>query len=134
VGRHRGLWAHLPFDDAYLMPAIALMVLSKLGGFFKSLSLWQIICLGLAGFAIVQHFELAHERKNSAAWQKRYTAAQTQLTRISDARNNQKVITVDRIKIVHQKLSAANDKALVIEQAPPAKDCRTKPEVMGADL
>lgn len=48
--------------------------MSKLGAFLKSLSLWQIVSLGLAIFALIQHFELAHSRAEAARWQKQFTA------------------------------------------------------------
>jgi hypothetical protein len=123
------------------MPVLAAFALAKLKygiavvwTWLSHRTFWQLVCIALAVFAIVEHFELVHERKNSAAWQKRYTAEHAEMLKLSSAKNEQKAVTVDRIKIVHQKMSAANDKALVIEQAPPAKDCRTKPEIMGADL
>jgi hypothetical protein len=57
-----------------------------------------------------------------------------QLDSISTKRNEQAVQRKTRIVSVIKTVHDADERAKVVEQAPPAKDCRTKPEVLGADL
>jgi hypothetical protein len=123
------------------MPLLAALALARLKygiavvwTWLSHRSFWQLVCIALIVLILVQHLELVHARKTIAGCEKRYSAVNVELAKLTSAKNDQQAVTVERIKVVHQKLSAANDKALVIEQAPPAKDCRTKPEIMGADL
>jgi hypothetical protein len=48
--------------------------LSKLWALLSHLSLWQGICLALAAFALVQHFQLADARHDRDAWHKQFTS------------------------------------------------------------
>lgn len=60
--------------------------------------------------------------------------AQDKLNAISSKRNEQKVVTRDRIITVEKQIRHADDQAKVIEQAKLPGQCRTPPEIMGADL
>jgi hypothetical protein len=57
-----------------------------------------------------------------------------QLDSISTKRNEQAVQTKTRIVSVIKTIHDADERAKVVEQAAPAKDCKTKPEVLQADL
>ena len=59
------------------MPLFVLAWLKSIGssvlGFLAKLNAWQILCVGLGLFALVQHFSLAGERRHSAKLQKQLT-------------------------------------------------------------
>jgi hypothetical protein len=57
-----------------------------------------------------------------------------ELKRVSDAKNVQKRETKERIKVVERVIRDADGRARTVEQAPPAPECRTKPEILQADL
>jgi len=57
-----------------------------------------------------------------------------QLQATTTAKDNQKVITRDRIKVVTKTVHDADQRAKVVENAPAAPACKTKPEVLQADL
>ena len=119
------------------MPLI-LLALKRLGGavwgWLSSLTLWQLLSLGLAIILIIQHFQILDARHDRDAWRKQYNAEHAKLQAISSKRNEQKAETKERIKVVHQKLRAADDRAKVIEQAPLPGNCKTPREVLQADL
>lgn len=74
------------------------------------------------------------EKRHSEKLQTQVTNLSVQLQRISDARNAQKQTTTEKIKVVTRTIRDADERARVVEKAPPAKDCKTKAEIMGADL
>lgn len=90
-------------------------------------SFWQLVCMGLAGLAVLQHFQLADARHDR-------DAAEAQLQKMSAPRDVQKTETAKRIEIVKERVRHADGVAKTIEQAPLPGQCRTPPEVMGADL
>ena len=57
-----------------------------------------------------------------------------ELRRISSKKNEQKVITRDRIVVVEGKERQADKVAERVENAPLPGQCRTSPEILGADL
>jgi len=67
-------------------------------------------------------------------WHKQAEGLSAELKKLSDAKNTQKIVTQNRIKVVTKLVHDADGRAKAVENAPPAKDCRTKPEVMGADI
>lgn len=109
-------------------------LLGRLGAFLKSLSFWQLVSLGLAGFALVQHFELAHSRAEAAKLTQQLTKVVTQLQNISTRRDTQKVVTRDNLKVVTKVVHDADEVAKKVETAPPAPNCKTNQAVLGADL
>ena len=70
-----------------------LMLLSVLGGvkscftavfgFLAKLNPWQLACLALALFAVVEHFELISARHSAAKWQRQYQTVQTENAKLS---------------------------------------------------
>jgi hypothetical protein len=115
-----------------------LAALKALGGralkWLGSLSFWQLACLALASFALVQHFVIADARHDAVNYRRQRDEYKAQLQAISAKRNEQKVVTRDRIKVVERTIKSADERAKVIEAAPPAPDCKTNSQVLGADL
>lgn len=97
-------------------------------------SFWQLVSMALAGFALVQHFEIAHARKDAAAYLKQRDGYKSQFDGISTKRNDQQTVTRDTIKVVTKTIHDADQRAQIVEKAPAAPDCKTKPEVLQADL
>ena len=60
------------------MPALILLALKRLGGavwgWLSSLTLWQLVSLGLAIILIIQHFQILDARHDRDAWRKQYNA------------------------------------------------------------
>ena len=103
-------------------------------GWLSSLTLWQLVSLGLAIILIIQHFQLLDARHDRDAWRKQYNAEHAKLRAISSKRNEQKVETQERIKVVTRTIHDADGKAKVIEQAPLPGQCRTPQQVLDADI
>jgi hypothetical protein len=57
-----------------------------------------------------------------------------QLDGISTKRNEQQVVTRDRIVEVTRTIKSADERAKVVETAPPPGECRTAKEVLDADV
>ena len=102
--------------------------------FLGRLNPWQLALLALGIFAVVQHFELAHSRKDAAAYLKQRDAYKAQLDSISSKRNEQKIQTETRIVSVREKIKEADGRADKVESAPLPGGCRTPPEISQADL
>jgi hypothetical protein len=123
---------------AFLAPAaLKLFFGNALKGLWTWLShrsFWQIVCMGLVVLILVQHFELAHARSEAARWHKQAIGLSEKLQQISDAKDQQKQVTREKIKVVTQRVHDADGKAKVIEQAPLPGQCKTPPEVLQADL
>jgi hypothetical protein len=108
--------------------------LSAVWRFLKGASAWQLIAMGLAVFALVQHFQLAGERRHSAKVEAQLAKTTAELQRISSAKDEQAKVTtrtVERAKVIYRK---ADEQATKVEQAPLPGQCRTPPQVMGAGL
>ena len=97
-------------------------------------SFWQVVSLILAIILIVQTLRLGSEQRHASKLQAQVVKLSNELTRISSVKNEQKIITRDRIVTVNRGLQAADERARKVEQAPPAPNCKTKPEVLQADL
>ena len=117
---------------------LILLALKRLGGavwgWLSSLTLWQLVSLGLAIILIIQHFQLLDARHDRDAWRKQYNAEHAKLQAISSKRNEQKAETTERIKVVLQKQRSADSEARKIEQAPLPGQCRTPQQVLDADI
>lgn len=74
---------------------------SGLFSWLSSLSAWQLLCLGLAIFAVIQHFEIIRWRHDSAKWEKQFQAEHK--GRLADRSNY----------VVAQAEAAAKNKAAV---------------------
>jgi hypothetical protein len=114
------------------MPAFLLPLLgyakSGLGSalaFLKGLNPWQIACLGLALFALVQHFEIVSARHTAAKWQKQYEAVKAQLDSVSSKRNEQKQTSEKTVTQVVQGQERVKTVVKTIHDAPNPPDCKT---------
>jgi hypothetical protein len=112
--------------------------LKRIGGavwtWLSSLSFWQLASLALACLAVVQHFAIADARHDRDAYQSQRDGYKAQLDAISTKRNEQRVQTQLRIVSAQRTIHDAEDRAKVVETAPPAPGCKTNAQVMGADL
>jgi hypothetical protein len=108
--------------------------LSAVLRFLKGASAWQLVALALAGLCIILWFQRNDARSDAARWQKQDAAHVAELQRISSAKNEQRAITREKIKLVETKRVEADREARKIEQAPLPGQCRTPPEVLGAGL
>jgi hypothetical protein len=124
-----------------LMPALALFagrIGSSIMSFLNKLSLWQ----GLLGIALIFwavdhvscHRHAAHLEKQLSSAITARDDYKRQLDSISTKRNEQAVQTKTRIVSVIKTVHDADERAKVVEQAPPAPGCKTKPEVLNADV
>jgi hypothetical protein len=97
-------------------------------------SLAEIACIALAIACLVLVVANQAEKRHSEKLQRQVVSLSAELKRISDARKTQKFTTQEKISVATKIIHDADSRAKVVEQAPPAVDCHTKPEVMGADL
>lgn len=123
------------------MPILAAFALANLKhdmaglwGWLCHRSFWQLVSMGLLALFMVQHFQLIGARHEATKWQRQYALIHTQLDAISTARNNQAAETKTRIETVTKIIHDADGRAKAVENAPPAPNCKTKPEVLQADL
>ena len=89
-----------------------------------------VLCLALA----IDHIALLSAHRQNRKLEQRVVSLSGELQKISAAKNKQQVVTRETVKTVTKLVHDANERAKVVEDAPPAKDCRTKPEVLNADV
>jgi hypothetical protein len=97
-------------------------------------SLAEIACIILGLACLVLVIGNRAEKRHSAKLQAQVVSLNAELTKLSTAKNDQKVITAEKIKVVLQNNRDADGRARKIEQAPVPGGCKTKPEVLQADL
>ena len=99
-------------------------------------SFWQLICIGLCAILVLQRFQLADARHDRDAWHRQYDTVHAQLQAISSKRNEQKVETQERIKVVTRTIREADGKAKEVETQPLPEQCHgvTPSAVRQADL
>ena len=91
----------------------------------------DILCLLLA----VQTVRLGHRTNQLERVKIDLNEARAELKRISDAKNEQKIITVERIKEAERGNRQADEIAKKIEQAPVEPGaCKTPDVILGADI
>jgi hypothetical protein len=103
------------------------------------LSLWfralaKYLVGGLLFVCLMLSLALWVEKRHAHKLQDQVVSLSAELKRISAERDNQKRETSERIKVVERVIRDADGRAKVVESAPPAPECRTKPEVLQADL
>jgi hypothetical protein len=96
--------------------------LSKLWAWLSHRSFWQIVCMALAAFALVQHFQLADARHDRDAWRKQFNSehsgrladrtAYTNAQAAAAAQNKAHVADVEaqQQRISDERLKDANDR------------------------
>jgi predicted negative regulator of RcsB-dependent stress response len=67
-------------------------------------------------------------------WHQHSLALSAKLDAISSKRNEQKIETAERIKVVTRTIHEADGKARVIEAAPLPGNCKSPKEVLNADI
>ena len=93
-----------------------------------------IVSAALGLLLVIQKGETRHWHKQSDQWEQKAGALQAQLEAISTARNDQKVITETKLKLVTRTLHDADEKAKQIESAPDEGGCKTSRAILEADL
>jgi hypothetical protein len=68
------------------------------------------------------------------SWKRTAQGFEAQLKAISTKKNEQKQVTGEKMVETRIIYRDADKKAVAIEQAPTAPDCKTPAEIMGADL
>ena len=116
-------WANLKHD------------LSALWSWLCHRSFWQLVSMGLAIFALVQHFEIVSARHEAAKWQRQYTLIHTQLDKLrSESKAQQGQVT----KVIHDYRTVTKPEVVKqverVESAPLPGQCRTPDLVMRADI
>lgn len=107
---------------------------SKAAAWLSHRSFWQIMFGAALLVAGVQTMRLWSEQRHARKVEEQLSKTTAELNRISSTRNTQKQTTGENIKVVTRVIHDADQKARAVESAPPAPDCRTKPEVLDADL
>ena len=111
---------------------------SAFGGFLSRHSAWLTVSLVLLACwgidHVICHRHAAHVEKQLQGAIAARDSYKRQLDAISTAKNKQQVVTKTNIVTVTKLVHDANGKAEVVEKAPPAPNCKTKPEVLQADL
>jgi hypothetical protein len=123
------------------MPVLAAFALANLKhdiawlwGVITHASFWQLAFAAMAAWMLVVQFEWADAKHDRDSYLKQRDDYKHQLDSISTEQNEQAVQTKTRIVSVIKTIHDADERAKVVEQAAPAKDCKTKPEVLQADL
>jgi hypothetical protein len=89
-----------------------------------------ILCLTLA----IDHIALLSAHRQNRKLEQRVVSLSGELQKISAAKNKQQVVTKETVKVVTKLVHDANERAKVVEEAPAAPNCKTKPEILRADL
>jgi hypothetical protein len=121
------------------MAWIALLTLAKRVGtsvitWLAHRSFWQLVSLALACVIVVVHFTLADARHDRDSYRAQRDGYKAQLDAISSRRDVQRQVTRDNMRVVTRVIHDAEDRARVVETAPVPQGCKTKPEVLQADL
>lgn len=100
------------------------------------LKYWKLIGLGLVCLLLaVQTVRLGHRTNQLEKERINSNELRAELKRISTAKNEQKVVTVERIKIAERGNRQADEIAKKIEQAPVEPGaCKTPDIIMGSDI
>ena len=122
------------------MPILAAFALAKRVGtavitWLKHASFWQIVSIGLACFALVQHFQLAGERRHSHKVELQLRKATETLDRLSkESAAKQKQVTKTITRYVTVDKPKAEREAERIDRAALPGQCKTPGEVLQADI
>jgi hypothetical protein len=98
------------------------------------LNLFKYASIGLAALCLILFAMYSIEKRGAQKWKARADAHHAELQRISSAKDEQKVITRDRIVVAERVVKQADDRAKRIEAAPLPGQCKTPEAIMGADL
>jgi hypothetical protein len=111
---------------------------SAFGGFLSRHSAWLTVSLVLLACwgidHVICHRHAAHVEKQLQGAIAARDSYKRQLDAISTAKNKQQVVTRETVKVVTKLVHDADERAKVVEDAPVVAGCKTKPEVLQADL
>jgi hypothetical protein len=96
--------------------------------------LWKWLFGGSLFLCIMLGIALKLERIHSHKLNERVVSLTAELNEISSKKNEQQVVTREKIKVVLQKTREADDQAKKIEQAPLPGECKTPKEILDADI
>jgi hypothetical protein len=121
-------------------PAL-LFALKWVLGWLKHATFLQVLCAALLALAAAEFIGWQAEKQHATKLGTQLTEAiaardnyKRQLDGISTKRNEQQVVTRDRIVEVTRTIKSADERAKVVETAPPPGECRTAKEVLDADV
>jgi hypothetical protein len=96
---------------------------------------WKLVGLGLLCLALaVQTIRLGAANNRADRIQIHLNEARAELKRISNAKNEQAKRTEGNIEQAERGNKEADDRARKIEEAPLPGNCKTPPEIIGADI
>lgn len=134
------------------MPVLLLSLLGGVGSIGKTILAWlsrrslgEIVCLALGLALLIDHAALLMTHRHEAKVEKQdaalklklenqVTTLKSELDAISTAKNQQRLITQEKIVTVTKKIHDADTQAKIVEQTPPAPGCHTTSAVMNADV
>jgi hypothetical protein len=111
-----------------------LMAAKWLLGWLKHATFLQVACIALALFAGIQTLRVSAEKRHSAKVEQQLARSIAELNRLTSAKNTQRTITKTNIVTVTKRIHDAEERAKIVETAPLPGNCKTPPEIMGADL
>jgi hypothetical protein len=121
-------------------PAL-LFALKWVLGWLKHATFLQVLCVALFALVAAEFIGWQAEKQHSAKLGTQLAKAistgeayKRELYAISNKRNEQQVVTRDRIVEVTRTIKSADERAKVVETAPPPGECKTSQAVLGADL
>ena len=124
------------------MPALILLALKRLGGavwgWLSSLTLWQLVSLGLAIILIIQHFQILDARHDRDAWRKQYTELKAQIDK-ADAEARKSAATIAKLskelkdRTDEDNRRIAGDANSLRVSGPGKAACRPAPAASGND-
>jgi cob(I)alamin adenosyltransferase len=97
-------------------------------------ALWKWLFGGSLFLCIMLGIALQIEKRHSHKLNERVISLTAELNRISTVKNEQKVVTQEKIKVVTRTIHEAEKRAEKVEQAPLPGQCRTPQEILSADL
>lgn len=107
---------------------------TALFGWLSRRSMSEIGCIVLGIVALIAVLNARAEKRHSAKLQAQIVKLTDQINKITSAKSEQRTVTKTRIieatRIVHD----ADKRAKVIESAPLPGNCKTPPQILGADL
>lgn len=103
-------------------------------GWLRSLSWSQLLCLALAGLALLFYLQRNDARSDAGKYKRQRDYYVSELKRISTAKNEQQAETAKNIAKAKDRIVIVERDAKRIEAAPLPGNCRTPDAIMGADL
>jgi hypothetical protein len=123
------------------MPALLLNFLGVGKSAFSAAFSWlsrqspaTLMCLVLCLALAIDHIALLSAHRQNRKLERQVVLLSGELQKISASKNKQQVVTRETVKVVTKLVHDADERARVVEDAPSAPNCKTKSEVLQADL